>query len=429
MAKEDKPLDYQRRQVDTKTLAQRLVLSAWGGGHWLRKRKWQLAWLLPAVAAVASLPFVLGVGSSRKAFTNGAISRPHAMFEGRCAQCHTLPFRKVADSACKVCHDGPTHHANAIGEPRCAACHAEHRGVEPLAVGNNNCTECHANLKRHGKEIKLAALNVTAFARGKHPELSAHSQIDARPLKLNHAIHMPAQPKTIRGVKLPMKCVDCHSMDAAGELVPTNFDRHCASCHKGELGFDVYQVLGPEKGTAPHSKDMAGIGNFIRDAYTAALALDPSLPHRGLGRNVEGGASRAVWLASAIADSTNFLFEKKCLYCHETETRDGQLAVVKVGVLSGRFEKGRKEGPGWAKNAHFRHRPHRMVQCVSCHTQAAKSIATSDVLIPKMETCLPCHGRNAVSIDNCSGCHYYHDKMKETERDRKTVPQIVGDTN
>jgi len=76
---------------------------------------------------------------------------------------------------------------------------------------------------------------VTGFREGRHPEFSAAGQPDTRPLRLNHAAHMPAQPKTIRSMKLPMKCGDCHTTDltsATGEFEPVTFERHCRSCHQ-----------------------------------------------------------------------------------------------------------------------------------------------------------------------------------------------------
>src|SRR5437660_1746401 len=67
MAKEDKPLEYQRRLRDTKGVAQRLDLDYLKRpailGH-LRKR---LTWAVVAAAVLACVPLVLGVGGSRGA--------------------------------------------------------------------------------------------------------------------------------------------------------------------------------------------------------------------------------------------------------------------------------------------------------------------------------------------------------------------------
>ncbi len=429
MAKEEKPLEYERRILDTKTLAQRLVLAYQQRGHGLRLSRKRLAYGLPLLAALAVAPFLTGIGGGKRAFTNGQISGAHVIFERDCAKCHSTSFAKVKDQDCKVCHDGPRHQANTNAEPRCAECHIEHKGTARLAaVTDANCTRCHSDLSAHGKQIQSKAVRVTHFAPNKHPEFSAHAagSADKRPLRLNHAIHMPAQPKTIRGLKLPMKCIDCHSFEVSGAAVPVSFDKHCLSCHKGELGFDVYQVLNGEAGIAPHSKDGQNISAFIRDAYSKALDANPGLTQRPLGRNLDGGASRAVWLETAVRDSTSFVFEKKCRYCHEVTIENGLPVVEKVNRVAGRFVSGKKEGPRWLEHAEFRHHAHRMVTCVSCHTKSMESQKTSDILVPAMESCLPCHGSSGTSMDNCSQCHYYHDKTLEKERDRKTIEELIG---
>lgn len=426
MAKEDKPLEYERRTTDTKTLAQRLILSSQQAGQWLRQWRTRLGYGLPVLAALAMLPFFAGVGGGKRAFTNGPISGAHVIFEQDCKKCHSISFAKVQDQDCKVCHDGPRHQANTVGEPRCAVCHIEHKGtIQLAAVSDANCTRCHNGLAAHGKDVKTKALEITRFAPKRHPEFSAVSHKDERPLRLNHAAHMPSAPKSIRGIKLPMKCVDCHSFDVSGAAVPVTFDKHCVSCHKGELGFDVYQVLGGD-GIAPHSKNPEGIGNFIREAYTKALDANPALTQRALGRNLDAGAPRGIWLETAIRDSTNYVFEKKCRYCHEVKMENGLPVVDKVGRVAGRFAAGKEQGPRWLEHAEFRHHAHRMVACASCHSKAAQSQKTSDVLVPVMETCLPCHGSSGTRMDNCSQCHYYHDKTLEKERDRKTIEELIG---
>lgn len=427
MAKEEKPLEYERRPADTKSLAQRLVLAYQQRGHWFRGWRRRLAYGAPLLAAVAVVPFLTGVGGSKRVFTNGPISGVHVIFEQDCKKCHSVSFQKVLDQDCKACHDGPRHQENAIGEPRCAVCHIEHKGSLQLAsVSDANCTRCHGDLTAHGKNVQSKAVHVTRFAEGKHPELSAQSKKDERPLRLNHAIHMPAQPKTIRGIKLPMKCIDCHQADAKGEMAPVTFEAHCLSCHKGELGFDVYQVLGADAGTAPHSKDPEGIRDFIRAAYTKALDQNPGLVQRPLGRNLDTGAPRGVWLETAVRDSTSFVFEKKCRYCHEVTQQNALPVVEKVNRISGQYQKSKPQGPRWLEHAEFRHHAHRMVACASCHTKAVRSEKTSDILIPVMETCLECHGNSGTPIDNCSRCHYYHDKALEKERDRKTIEELIG---
>jgi hypothetical protein len=314
------------------------------------------------------------------------VASAHAVFENRCESCHTQAFASVPDSACQACHDGAPHPAKSIdtgkahATARCAECHLEHQGrIELAKVVSGNCTSCHANLAAHGTGIKVK--NVSAFRAGKHPEFSTASAADPRPLRLNHAIHMPASPKTIRGMKLPMKCVDCHVVER-GELAPVTFEKNCKSCHARELEFDVYQTLGPSAAPAPHTRDPKTIHEFVVAAYR--------------------GRSNADGL---VKDAEDYLFGRKCGYCHE----GGGPEVRKAGVIGGE----------WLHRAEFRHRSHRAVACESCHAAARESTKTSDVLIPKMESCLPCHGVSEAGLDRCGLCHQYHNRDLERDVERK----------
>src|SRR5713226_5734127 len=107
MAKEEKPLEYERRIVDTKGLAQRIDLAYLSRPHWFRTWRRRLAWLAAAAVAVALVPFLIGIGGGKKAFSSGPVSRAHAMFENNCSLCHARTFTHVADGDCKKCHDGP----------------------------------------------------------------------------------------------------------------------------------------------------------------------------------------------------------------------------------------------------------------------------------------------------------------------------------
>src|SRR5262249_35714001 len=153
------------------------------------------------------------------------------------------------------------------------------------------------------------------------------------------------QPQTIRGLKLPMTCVDCHNTVVGREPQPVTFEQNCKSCHARELEFDVYQVLGPNAGQAPHSKDPREIDRFVREAFETAVARDPLLMQRPLGRNLDAGAPKAIWLQRAIQDSTSYLFERKCRYCHEVQMREGLPEVTKVNTIAGQYKAGLPNGP------------------------------------------------------------------------------------
>ena len=382
MAKEEKPLEYQRRIRDTKGVAQRLDLNYLGRPALIAVLRKRLTWVLVAIAAIASVPLVTGFGGSRRAIMSGSVSAAHAVFENKCESCHTSAFASVPDSACQTCHDGAPHPAKSIDTARpqttvrCAQCHLDHQGRGQLAkVVSGNCTSCHASAT--GK-LKTAS----AFRPGKHPEFSTAVMSDSRPLRLNHAIHMPAAPKTIRGMKLPMKCADCH-ITVRGELQPVTFEQNCKSCHARELEFDVYQTLGPTAPPAPHARDPKTIRDFVAAAYRGRSDAD-----------------------RLVKDAEDYLFNRKCVYCHTSEPRPSG---------SGRS----LASASWLTRGEFDHRAHRAVACESCHAAARTSTRTSDVLIPKMESCLPCHGDSGADLDRCSLCHQYHNRSLEKDVERK----------
>jgi hypothetical protein len=422
MAKEEKPLEYQHRIRDTKGVAQRLDLGYLNRPRLLAVWRAHLTWILVAAAVLASVPLVLGVGGSRRAVANGPLSEAHAMYADRCEVCHAQAFGGVPDRACQQCHDGAPHPAKLVdtakanATPPCVQCHLEHRGKAMLAeVGNGNCTSCHANLTGHASGVKLKAVAITAFRPEKHPEFSpATGPPDARPLHLNHAVHMPAQAKTIRGMNLPMKCGDCHVTDRnspAGELLPVTFERNCKSCHARELEFDVYHVLGPTAAPAPHTKDPQTIRAFIAAAYRDALAANPALARKPLGNDL---APAANWMERVVADSEAYLFGRKCGYCHEMAA---PAVVKKVNLVAGRYAENKPLGEPWFPRGEFAHREHRAVECEKCHTAARTSTKTSDVLIPAMKSCLPCHGDSSAGLDRCSECHQYHNRALEKDRE------------
>jgi hypothetical protein len=224
---------------------------------------------------------------------------------------------------------------------------------------------------------------------------------------------MPAQPKTIRGMKLPMKCADCHVTDRAsntGAILPVTFEHNCKSCHARELEFDVYHVLGPTANPAPHTKDPSTIREYIAAAYLAALVANPGLARHPLGTALAPVANSAAWLDRVTRDSEQYLFARKCGYCHQTA---GDGVVRPVNRVAGRYVESKPTGDPWLERGEFAHRPHRAVECEACHVQARASTKTEDVLIPAMKTCLPCHGNSGTALDACAGCHQYHNRNLE----------------
>lgn len=436
MSKEGKPLEYQPRIVDTKGAAQRIDLEYVRSAHRFRKLRTRITFAAGVVSVAGVLPFVFGLAGGRKILANGPVSRAHAVFEKECAQCHSASFSAVPDAACKQCHDGPTHPAKVVdrGRPsdslRCGQCHIEHRGRLLLVdVSNGNCTRCHSDLTTHGSGVTLRNANITSFEPRRHPDFPAPERADTRPLRLNHAIHMSPRPRTVRGIKLPMQCSDCHETDrssAKGDLLPVTFDRHCRSCHNRELEFDVHQRLGAKAAVAPHTKDPATIHTYIRNAYRQLADADPEAVRKPLGRDLNPPANREVWLDRIVGDSERYLFDRKCNYCHQYDrTVNGYPVVTKVNRIRGRYVEASAEGEAWLLRGEFSHRAHRAVQCSSCHRNALTSTRTADVLVARMESCTGCHGGSGTALDGCSQCHLYHNKAKEADKDRRPIEQLT----
>ena len=79
----------------------------------------------------------------------------------------------------------------------------------------------------------------------------------------------------------------------------------------------------------------------------------------------------------------------------------------------------------WFIHGQFDHSAHqffdatlnRNLSCMDCHAQAKTSKATSDVLLPNMESCTRCHAPKTATAggagSNCLLCHDYHDKSRE----------------
>ena len=400
--------------------------------------KSRITWGLLVAAALASIPLVLGVAGGKKALLSGPVSPAHQLFVDRCEVCHVRAFARVPDAACKTCHDGPAHPAKAIDTaqlrraPPCADCHVEHRGATALKeVTNGNCTNCHRDLQAHASGVKLAALNITVFRPQKHPEFSALAR-SRQPthINLNHAIHMPANPTVVRGIKLPMECVDCHRTDpnsSAGDPIPVTFEQNCRSCHARELEFDVYEILGAKSVSAPHTKDPQTIHLFIVNAYRKKLDDDPTIIQRRLGNDVAPEANAVVWLDRVVRDSEAFLFQRKCIYCHEYSGMDQGFPVIrKVNRIRGQYAEQNPEGEPWLQRAEFSHRAHRAVDCESCHSKARGRTKTADILVPKMESCLPCHQNTSAGLDRCSKCHLYHNKGLVKDNRRPTRQILSG---
>ena len=119
------------------------------------------------------------------------------------------------------------------------------------------------------------------------------------------------------------------------------FEQNCKSCHARELEFDVYHVLGPAAAPRRIPRIPRTIHEYIVGAYRAALAANPGLARRPLGTDLAPVANAAAWLERVTRDSEQYLFARKCGYCHQTA---GDGVVRNVNRVAGRYVEGKPEG-------------------------------------------------------------------------------------
>lgn len=371
-------------------------------------------------------------------YSSGPISETHAFIGNKCDSCHVVhaSFRKaVTDRACSACHSGPAHQKEQTFQPACTECHLEHKGFARLArTGEKACTGCHGDLKTRSGVLHVAA-KIDSF-NSSHPEFTPlrTKQQDPGTLKFNHLVHLK---KDLRGAtgNVQMKCDDCHRSAAAerswpyGQRVeqrpvalgplpaphsrlsnrsymqPVDYYSNCSTCHT--LMFDKRIAE-----AAPH-KEPAIVRAFVVGKLREYIAAHPG--EIGLPEETEGripprvppvpARNAAEWVERRLAQAETLLWGKTCKECHSLEFPAAESAPrVPKANLTAR----------WLVRGSFDHNAHQMVVCISCHTQAAGSKLTSDVLLPGIKVCQTCHqsGEYAAKAA-CSECHRYHDWNKE----------------
>jgi hypothetical protein len=214
MAKEDnKPLQYQLRLRDTKGVAQRLDLSYLKRPALLALLRTRLIWVALAMAALACIPLVLGIGGSRRAVESARFPMLMRSLRSAARSVTHSAFHGVPDPACSECHDGGPHPAKwwTAGIPRRNPVRAVTWNTAgkagQAAVASRNCTTCRRSRSsfhwHQGEERPPFGRNASSSPPRCLP--------DARPLRLNHAIHCPPNQNDPRH-KAP-ECGDCHATD------------------------------------------------------------------------------------------------------------------------------------------------------------------------------------------------------------------------
>ena len=409
------------RTRTTKKLAQRINLNYFQTLHGIPRWRRVLSAVF-TIAGVVWLGWYAAKGSA-KPYNAGPLAHSHALLGQKCGACHVsqASYRQSAtDQACLDCHDGPIHHANQVFTPACSSCHVEHQGSLRLAsTADSGCTQCHANLKTKEGQTKFVA-DISSFD-GNHPEFAAlrPGQLDRGTIKFNHKVHLK---KDLRGPQgtVQLKCADCHQARRAAYMQPIDYQKHCAACHT--LQFDRRFSE-----SVPH-KEPKVVYDFVVAKLTAYIAEHPKeiplvdepdkrLPTRPPQRPARNAAE---WVQQRLADAQLLLWQKACKECHALSYPNGPeaLPIVAKAAITTR----------WLPHANFDHEAHQMVSCASCHTKAANSEETADVLIPGIQNCRQCHHSGADAAEaRCFECHTYHDWSKEKPAVGKfTISQLAN---
>jgi len=398
----------------------------------------------------------------------GPVSTAHALFNADCAQCHTESFQTakrlfggvggevhaVPNDACVKCHDGAPHNDIQQAEQSCAGCHREHRGRALLArVTDDQCTDCHASLAAHvraGAESEFQ--NVASFPAG-HPEfkLWREEPHDPGQLRFNHKVHLKSEGVLVASGKTEvLNCSNCHKQDPAGRYMqPIDYSAHCARCHplsvklSGLFADERLKAAAAEfdKIPAPH-KEPAVVRAVLRDRLISFALDNPVVAkqvthERAIPRPNRLEAIDEVqwdWAKTAtqellfgtkqLVHAEGLLFDRAggCTYCHIPvgASPTGRKSIDELPKFTTNLP------VRWFEHARFGHDSHRMLACTECHA-ASESTKTSDVLMPRMETCAACHNQNTRIRHDCVECHVYHHRERGYEQSKgRSIAESLG---
>ncbi|HUL92112.1 MAG TPA: cytochrome c3 family protein [Burkholderiales bacterium] len=360
----------------------------------------------------------------------GPVVLAHQPVETRCAACHTSAFRHVQDRACLECHAAVGHHVGPELKPaalfqgaRCASCHRDHKGVRATHRDDDGfCIACHRDLGAKARGTQ--AENASDFA-SDHPAFrlsllegdsvkkvrqGADELAESSNLVFPHAPHLdPAGVKSPSRGRVALDCGACHKPDASRRgFEPVSMERHCRECHR--LEFEP-AVTSRE---VPHGKPAEAVTlvsefyaslalNGVKDSFEKAFGVPGEGLLRRVGQPSESERRVALELAKKKAGRVAVdLFEVRvCNTCHEVGHEDGAWTIAPVRIAS-----------RWMPQARFTHRSHAQSKCADCH-DVARSMDSSDVAIPEIETCRKCHGGSKPVekkvTSSCMLCHGFHD--------------------
>ncbi|MBL41313.1 MAG: hypothetical protein CMM49_01485 [Rhodospirillaceae bacterium] len=368
------------------------------------------------------------------AWTSGEISGSHKFIGNDCSVCHEKPFQQVKNTVCSSCHSEVGQHVEPDGyqdmknitEASCQSCHKEHQGNMSIVRSDQSfCANCHTQIEKIALSSNLK--NVSDFEKN-HPQFSPTVITNATkgtterisldrevPPKENsnlyfpHDTHMKGTGVFVAktGETKILGCADCH-VQVGNNFMPIRMDEHCSDCHL--LNFDADQ---PAR-LLPHA-DFNTVKLSLREFYSD-LALRGFIKEQkveeSINRRRPGNESKVTeeqkyealeWAEMKakriILRITN---RAACGSCHNIltineDTDDYKIAPVLVTDR-------------WLPKGMFNHAKHTVSDCSSCHL-VSNSSSSSDVLLPKVETCQNCHGGEKASQkvpSTCISCHEFH---------------------
>ncbi len=368
------------------------------------------------------------------AWSSGEISGSHKFIGNNCSVCHEKPFQQVKNDVCTSCHLVVGQHVEpdghqdmqSITEANCQSCHKEHQGNMRIVRSDQSfCSDCHIEIEKIASTSGLK--NASDFEKN-HPQFSptvitnATEGITERisldresPPKENSNLYFPhdTHMKDIgvfvasTGETKVLSCSDCH-VQVGNNFMPIRMDDHCSDCHL--LNFDADQ---PTR-LLPHA-DFNSVKLSLREFYSD-LALrgyikenkiDESIKRRRPGNESkvkEEQKYEALEWAEMKAKRimTRITNKSACGSCHNVLTINEDMQEFKIAPV--------KVTDRWLPKGVFNHSKHTVSECSSCHLVASSS-SSSDVLLPKVETCQNCHGGENASQkvpSTCISCHEFH---------------------
>jgi hypothetical protein len=398
-------------------------------------------WYLTLVLTAAGAGWIAWrvLARDQTVFSSGPLTPHHAAFGENCGACHlrqSVLTTAITNEACTACHDGPIHKEQQTRTPTCVECHIEHKGTAQLfGAAAKACVRCHGDLKTKSGKITVSA-HIDSLAEG-HPEFTPlrPGYLDSGGIKFNHKVHLKKDLKAPQGT-VQLDCSDCHRptgitqpwpygstaapdpgttlgpapprarLSARAYMQPVNYYNHCSACHP--LVADR-RIPRP----APHKKPEVVVAfletQFLGyiDAHPGELRSVPFWQRIPRSHGPQSARTSKEWVRMRVAETERLLWTKTCAECH-TLSGPGEHSLPKVREA--------RITTRWLEHSDFDHSSHQMLGCAACHGKAKSSELTSDVLLPGIKDCLPCHSpleRSPLAAAQCFECHHYHDWSKE----------------